>query len=82
MTWLFPVILVLMIVAVALVVGVGAYYTGMWNERKAWNKVLGLPERTDRPYFTVRDIGRNPRVETNDDFPAFRTKRVTGRRTL
>lgn len=57
MNWFFVAILIFMIVAVAFVVGVAAYHAGMWKERRAWNKHLGLPERT-KQYFTSEDIGK------------------------
>ena len=59
MSWLFVAMVILAIVSVAFIVGVLCYHIGMWNERKAWNKHLGLPERPfGKPHFTSDDIGK------------------------
>ncbi len=61
MTWLFfYAMVVLVIVSTSFLVGVICYHVGMWNERKAWNKHLGLPERDfGKPYFTSDDIEKS-----------------------
>ncbi len=61
MSGLFPVMVGLMIVAVALVVGIACYCKGRWDERQDWSDILGLPETADtQPHFTIEDIGSKP----------------------
>lgn len=59
MNGLFFACVVLAVVSVNFVTGVICYCIGRWNERKAWNDYLGLPERTaGKPHFTAEDIGK------------------------
>lgn len=52
------IILIVLLSVMPTVVGMACYYFGKQNERKAWNKHLGLPYQTpDKPYFTSHDVG-------------------------